>query len=137
MLKRSRLRTRSEFEKVRKEGRFWSHSLVILYALPNSLDHCRFGFSVSRRIGGAVVRNRVKRVMREVARAGEQAMVCGWDLVFIARSPISHARFYQVKQAVDVLLRQACLLKATETAVAPDGTAEGKDAGSQPKQVRV
>jgi ribonuclease P protein component len=58
------------------------------------------------------VRNRVKRLLREATRLKQGEITDRWDLVFIARSPISAARFSEVTQAVDNLLRRACLLKA-------------------------
>jgi ribonuclease P protein component len=58
------------------------------------------------------VRNRVKRLLREAARLKQEEIADRWDLVFIARAPISAARFSEVTQAVDNLLRRACLLKA-------------------------
>ena len=58
------------------------------------------------------MRNRVKRLLREAVRLKQGELTDRWDLVFIARSPISAARFSEVTQAVDNLLRRACLLKA-------------------------
>lgn len=112
MEKSSRLKASSDFQRVRKEGLCWSHHLLVLCALRNNEDRSRFGFSVSRRIGGAVVRNRVKRLLREAIRPNLPGIEAGWDVVFIARSPISDARFQNVQQAVETLLRRACLLKS-------------------------
>ena len=135
MEKRFRLRTNSDFGRVRKEGRSWSHPMVVLCALPNTLDHSRFGFSVSRHIGGAVVRNRVKRVMREAARACRGEVACGWDIILIARSPISTARFLEVKQAVESLLRRACLLRIPDAPLHLNSTAGDEEPKPRLKQV--
>jgi ribonuclease P protein component len=59
------------------------------------------------------VRNRVKRFLREATRLKQEEIAGSWDLVFIARSPISAAQLREIKQAVDNLLRRACLLKAS------------------------
>jgi ribonuclease P protein component len=96
---------------VRREGHSWAHPLLVLCALPNDLEHSRFGFSVSRWVGNAVVRNRAKRLMREATRLRQGDIEEGWDLVFIARNPIREASFKQVDQAVRQLLRRAGLLK--------------------------
>ena len=96
---------------MRREGRSWAHSLLILCALPNDLEHNRFGFSVSHWVGKAVIRNRAKRLMREATRLRQGEIKEGWDLVFIARHPIREASFKQVDQAVEQLLRRAGLLK--------------------------
>jgi ribonuclease P protein component len=84
---------------------------MVLYVIPNSFEHNRFGFAVNRRIGRAVVRNRIKRRMREAVRCFGCGLGQGGDLVFIARSPIAAAKFQEIKQAVETLLRRACVLK--------------------------
>ena len=96
---------------MRREGRSWAHPLLVLCALPNDLEHSRFGFSVSHWVGKAVVRNRAKRLMREAMRLRQGDIEEGWDLVLIARNPIREADFKQVNQAVEQLLRRAGLLK--------------------------
>ncbi len=110
-VKRYRLRSNRQFQRVRREGRSWAHPLLILCALPNDLEHSRFGFSVSHWVGKAIVRNRARRLMREATRLRQGEIKEGWDLVFIARNPIQEANFKQVDQAVEQLLRQAGLLK--------------------------
>jgi len=106
-----RLRDDQRFQRVKKEGRSWSNSLLVLCALPNEMDHSRFGFSVSKRVGKAVVRNRAKRFLREATRAREALVVPGQDLVFIARNPMGEAGYREVDQAVEQLLTQAGLLR--------------------------
>ena len=125
MEKKFRLRASAGFRRVRKEGRSWAHPLLVLYVVPNILGHNRIGFSVSRRIGGAVVRNRAKRRMREAARLFKDELDQGWDMVFIARAPISDAQFRLVKQAVEILLRRACLLRAADDSIHPCRTPKG------------
>jgi len=84
----------------------------VLSALPNGLEYSRFGFAIGRRIGKAVVRNRIKRRMRESIRTRlkRREIAAGWDVVFIARRPIRDASFHQVDEAIGLVLRRACLL---------------------------
>lgn len=112
MQRRYRLRDNEQFRRVREDGRSWSHHLLVLCALPNELEHSRFGFSVSKRVGKAVVRNKVKRLLREATRARQSLVVPGHDLVFIARNPIGGADYREVDQAVEQLLARAGLLLA-------------------------
>jgi ribonuclease P protein component len=112
MDRRFRLRDNEQFQRVRREGRSWSHLLLVLCSLPNGLEYSRFGFSVSKRVGKAVVRNRIKRLLREAARARQALVAPGYDVVFIARKPIGDANHRQVDQAVEQLLAQAGLLLA-------------------------
>jgi ribonuclease P protein component len=114
MKKRFRLRKNSDFQRVRREGRSWTHPLLVLCVLRNNLGYSRFGFSASKRVGGAVVRNRARRLMREATRLRQATIADGWDMVIIARQPMREADFHQVDRAVEQLLRRARLLEAAE-----------------------
>ena len=97
---------------MRRHGQSWSHPLLVLLAHRNELSYNRFGFLVGKRIGGAVVRNRVKRRLREAMRARCGDMVSGWDVVLIARAPIVQSDFVRIAGALDSLLCRAGLTTA-------------------------
>ena len=61
---------------------------LTLYGLPNQLDHCRLGVTASRKIGGAVRRNRVKRVLRQIFRANRESLSPALDVVINAHRSI-------------------------------------------------
>jgi ribonuclease P protein component len=63
--KNERLKKNKEFRKIYNKGKSYVHPLIVLYVLPNSLGKNRVGFTVSKRIGNAVQRNRVKRLLKE------------------------------------------------------------------------
>jgi ribonuclease P protein component len=107
MERRYRLAASADFQRTRQQGKCWSHRLVILCALRNNLDHSRFGFAASRRIGKATVRNRARRRMREVVRLERASIVQGFDMVIIARPPIVQATYAEIALAVCGLLGRA------------------------------
>lgn len=112
--RRIRLRRSVDWERVRQEGRAWSHSLLVLVAAPNSVGRTRIGVAAGRRLGPAVARNRARRVLREAARHLYPRLAAGWDLILIARPPILTVKEPQVEAALEQLVRQARLLQTQE-----------------------
>lgn len=83
--------------------------LLVLYRAPNELEHCRFGISVSRRVGTAVVRNRCKRRIREALRPLCAQCHPGHDVVLIVRRSMADAQQPAVERALRQLLQMADL----------------------------
>ena len=107
-----RLTRKGQFATVYSQGKSWANDLLVMKAIPNQLGLTRYGFSVSKRVGKAVVRNRVKRLLREGARL--TPIEPGWDIVFIARQAAATGNYHQIKKAMEELFRRARLLKAKE-----------------------
>jgi ribonuclease P protein component len=122
MRKRYRLRTDAQFKRVRGGGRSWANPLVVLYALRNDEGVTRVGFSVSKRIGKAVTRNRVKRLLREAIRLRFPDIVQGYDLVVIARGPIANAPWREIVAAVDQLLLRSRMVSSGQDIAGPAGS---------------
>jgi ribonuclease P protein component len=84
--KRGRLTRSADFERVYRQGRSHGNRYFVLYAFPRSGEgEARLGVSVSRKVGGAVDRNLVKRLLREAFGATEHALPDGVDVVVVAR----------------------------------------------------
>jgi ribonuclease P protein component len=86
--KRRRLSRSAEFERVYRRGRSKGNRFLVLYAFPREAgdeDGPRLGLSVGRRVGGAVDRTRVKRVLREAFWDQAQRLPAGSDYVVVAR----------------------------------------------------
>ena len=109
------LTRRAQYNLVYQEGRTWVDGLLVMKALPNSLSFSRFGFSVTKRVGKAVQRNRLKRILREITRL--QSVKPGWDIIFIVRPVAVTAGYHQLEKVVTRLLTQSQLLEGNnETA---------------------
>jgi ribonuclease P protein component len=105
-----RLRTRADFARARQRAvRAAAHRLLTLYVSPNDLARTRLGIAVSRRVGKAVVRNRVRRRLRELGRARYPRLVDGRDLVLVAQPPAASASWRELSAAVDHVLATARL----------------------------
>jgi ribonuclease P protein component len=111
------LTRKADFEAVYERGRSWVSSEIVVRALPNGRDISRPGFAVGRRVGKAVVRNRVKRRLREIVR--QKPLRPGWDIVIIARGPAARADFAGLERAVTGLLSRAGLLVGAYEGVSP------------------
>jgi ribonuclease P protein component len=106
-----RLKHTSDVALVRKQGQSWRHPLLILLVRANGQEISRFAFVASRFVGKAVVRNRAKRLLREVVRHYLPYMATGWDCLLIARVGLSQASLEEVNAAVVQLLTRAHLLQ--------------------------
>ena len=111
MRRDTRLTTGKEYGEVYSRGRSVANRELALYFLKQDSDVTRAGISISRRIGSAVVRNRIKRLIKEFFRKNEARITAGYDLVFIARHAAKGKSFHGVEKAFIDVLRKAELLK--------------------------
>jgi ribonuclease P protein component len=121
--KRRRLSRSGEFERVYREGRSHASRHLVVYAFPRAEDddaEPRLGVSVGRKVGGAVERNRMKRLLREAFWASAEELRDGHDFVIVARPDASELARQGGEEAVEAELRQV-LREA--------GLAEAEEAG--------
>jgi ribonuclease P protein component len=89
----------------------------VLYVAPNEFGHPRVGITVSSRVGNAVVRNRVRRRLREALRARFDRLTSGQDILVVARPASAAATWPELSDALDVALQRAGATSATRASV--------------------
>ena len=125
MQKQHRLRKSRDFAAVRREGKSWADRRLVLVARRTGGEHCRFGFSVSKRVGNAVVRNRVKRKLKEAARVEILPRIePGWDFVVIARKDAAAADYRRLNRSLQRLFKRAKLLTDQSSPTVESGASE-------------
>ena len=91
-----------------------ANGLLVLYARKNRSQTNRVGITASKKLGHAVVRNRIRRRLREVYRLNEERFLPGYDIVVVARSRAISASFEQLTKAYLSLADKAGILKDPE-----------------------
>lgn len=89
----------------------FANGYLVLYARRNRTQSNRVGITVGKKLGHAVVRNRVRRRLREVYRLNESRFAPGWDIVVVARSRCIKADFGKLTQAYLSLAEKAGILQ--------------------------
>lgn len=88
-----------------------ANSCLVLYARKNRTNTNRVGITVSKKLGKAVVRNRVRRRIREAYRLNEERFLPGWDIVIVARSRAVEVSFQKLTQSLLSLSEQAGIVE--------------------------
>ncbi len=101
-----------DFRRLYSAGKTAANSLLVVYCRRNKLAINRLGLTVGTRIGKAVKRNRVRRLIREAYRLREGDLRRGYDIVVVARTRAAEATYWQIDAALAALFRKVGLLEA-------------------------
>lgn len=105
----------SRFRRLYRVGTSYAERCLVLYAKPNRFATNCLGITVTKKVGKAVVRNRVRRLIKENYRLAESRIQHGYDLIFVARVRASEASFWEIQRDMLCLLERAHLLREDET----------------------
>ncbi len=106
MQKSLRLTKNFEFKSVYRAGRRWTSPFFTMYIKKNSLGYTRLGVSVSKKVGKSVVRNRIKRQIKEIIRLNYDFIRDGWDIVFVVRPLSVDLQYGKMKREIKNLLKR-------------------------------
>lgn len=105
------LRNNRDFRIVYNKGKSYANKYLVMFYMKNNLGFNRVGFSVSKKLGKAVVRNKIKRRMKESYRLNSNRFKGGYDVVFLARIQAKSIDFAKIESAVLHLGKLAGLIK--------------------------
>ncbi len=99
MKRQTTLKENYEFRRVYNKGKTGVSPFLVVYARPNRAGRNRLGVTVSTKLGKAVVRNRVRRRLREIYRLSQPQMKQGFDVVLVARTRAANAAYRELSRA--------------------------------------
>lgn len=109
--KKYRIKKNDEFQEVFQNGRSTANRQFVIYVLDKpEQPYFRVGLSVSKKLGKAVVRNRIKRYIRQVFLEMREQIAPGKDYVIIARMPVSEMEYAEVKKSLIHVFRKAGII---------------------------
>ena len=98
-----------DFSRAYARGKSYVHPHLVLYVAKNRLGHTRIGLTATKKVGGAVQRNRARRVLRAALCEHLPADIGGYDIILVARGATPHLKSTQVSRSLAALLRRAGL----------------------------
>ncbi|MVP00765.1 MULTISPECIES: ribonuclease P protein component [Paenibacillus] len=112
MEKKLRLAKREDFQKVYRYGKSAANHQFVLYYLPRrEQEHFRLGISASKKIGNAVIRNRLRRLIKEIVRLNMEKFPGGYDYIVIVRKPAVEMEYKEMEKSVAHVFKRAGLLR--------------------------
>jgi ribonuclease P protein component len=99
------IKKNKDYKIIYSHGKSVADRHMVLFFLANNLETCRFGFTASKKIGNAIKRNRVRRLLKEACRLNLKRFQTGFDYVLLARKSIVGQKYQQVEESLLKLLK--------------------------------
>ncbi len=110
-----KLNLNKDFRRLYGRGKSQVHPLLVTYIIPNRRGVIRYGITTGKKVGGAVERNRARRVIEAAVRENLKSVECGGaDIVFVARTKTVAAKSYDVAAAMKKHFKSGGLILPTE-----------------------
>lgn len=109
MDKKTKIRSNRDFRVVYDKGKSNANKYLVIFFKKNGYDYNRIGFSTTKKLGNSVIRNRVKRLMRESYRINSFKIKEGYDIIFLSRVRAKDASYKQIESAIMHLVKKAGL----------------------------
>ncbi|WP_128895603.1 ribonuclease P protein component [Longirhabdus pacifica] len=111
MEKKYRLAKNEQFKRIYRNGQSMANHQFVVYSKPSKgTEHFRVGVVVSKKIGNAVVRNRMRRVMKEILRHHKHDIISNVDIIVLARKATLNMNYKQLESSMKHVLRKAGLI---------------------------
>ena len=87
-----------------RKGRYTASSIIVAYFYPNKTPYNRIGITAGKKIGNAVTRNRIKRIVRAAYRLNESSFPIGYDIIFVGRNDIGEKKTQDIEKFIKTRL---------------------------------
>lgn len=111
MIMTSVLKENKDFRRIYAKGTSYPHAYLVLYVMKNRRNDNRIGITVNKKLGGAVSRNRMRRILKEGYLLAEPELATGFDFVLVARGRTAVLKSTEITKALFYLFRNAGVLK--------------------------
>lgn len=105
------LKKTREFQQVFNRRVSFANRLLIMYVTENTLEYCRLGISVSKKVGNSVVRHRISRQLREIFRLNQSKISTSYDIVIVVRDTAKDKEYQELESAFLHLLKLHRIMK--------------------------
>lgn len=106
MIDKNRVKKRRDFTRIYQRGKSAAAKNLVLCWRKTGLSVHRVGFTVSKKVGNAVVRNKVRRRLKEIARLRPELFMTGYDYIVIARPPVVEISYREMEKELERLVKK-------------------------------